>query len=108
MDPLPDEMTIKESYEPCSKIMTKAEADEYFERLVERGMRISGKSREETEQIQRHNIGYYSGYFDPVTMARMQELFCCAHPVFGRVTTEGIPSPEQAVEAGKKLAKGAR
>lgn len=47
-----------------------------------------------------HNIGYMSGYYDNETMAKIQDWFQTAHPVFGRT----IPTPEQAFEAGKKLA----
>ena len=105
MDPLPDEITIGESYGPCTRIETQEEADAYFERLVERNMRTSDHSRKQAEEIERGNIGYFSGYYDPKTMVRVQELFRCAHPIFGKATSRGVPTPAVAFEAGEKLAR---
>lgn len=48
------------------------------------------------------NIGYLSGYYGQSEMMRIQEWFGVAHPIFGRA----IPTPEEAFNAGKKLAKG--
>lgn len=39
--------------------------------------------REEAERVERFNIGYWTGYYDSATAARVQRLFRCEHPFFG-------------------------
>jgi hypothetical protein len=80
-------------------ITDEAEAREYFEACVEHNMRF-GNSRERAEDVERQNLGYYSGYYDGETAARVYRLFDCAHPIFGRTQ----PSPEEAFRAGLGLA----
>ncbi len=48
-----------------------------------------------------HNIGYISGYYDNETASRIRDLFHVHHPIFGNKN----PSPEEALEAGKKMAQ---
>jgi len=43
-----------------------------------------------------------SGYYGPEQMARIQHWFGVAHPIFG----QKVPSPEKALEAGKRFALG--
>ena len=50
------------------------------------------------------NVGYITGYFDGETAARLQEWCQTSHPIFGRTR----PTPEQAIEAGKKLGRERR
>ncbi len=100
--PLPRDATIGELYCPCSKITTQEDADRYFAMLVERNMSFGDHTLEEAERVEHANIGYFSGYYDPVVMARMQKLFRCVHPVFGGAT----PTIEDAFSAGVKLGKG--
>jgi len=59
--------------------------------------------RAETEHADA-NIGYLSGYYGAEKMRRIQQWFGCAHPIFGRA----VPTMEEALEAGKKMAKKAR
>jgi hypothetical protein len=106
---LPIQATIGELYNPCSDIDTKEQADLYFNLLVDRTMktgiqRVSGGPslsclREEAIELQKKNIGYWSGYFDNETADRMMQLFSCSHPVFGT----SHPSPEEALEMGRKM-----
>ena len=49
------------------------------------------------------NIGYLSGYYGPEEMRRIQEWFGVSHPIFGR----SVPTPEEALEAGRKAGKKA-
>lgn len=86
-------------YADVAKIKTQEAADEYFDDLVGRMMAKSGKSREETVAIQRANIGYFAGYFDPKTAKRVWRLFRCAHPIFGT----NYPGSGEAFAAGKKI-----
>jgi hypothetical protein len=100
-----DTTTIGDMYHPAMAITDQAEADAYFERLVEYSMREWGKSREEAEQTQKSNLGYFAGYYDSETRERVERLFHCSHPVFGSIAEKGAPTPEEALEAGKRMAR---
>lgn len=82
----------------------QATADAYFEECVRHTMR-HGPSREEAESIERQNLGYFAGYYDQETRERVERLFKCAHPVFGAITTNGAPTPREALAAGMVAAK---
>lgn len=101
---LPEKMTIGEAYEPAMKMTDEAAAREYFAALVDRHMRYFGKSRAEAEQNERTNLGYFAGYYDNETRARVERLFSCSHPVFGSIAKVGAPTPDEALQAGRDLA----
>ena len=96
-------MTIGEAYGPAMEITTEEEAAKYFELLVERCMRF-GKSREQAEEIQKANLGYYAGYYSNEIRARVEQLFNCAHPIFGPIA-QGKPTPEEAFRMGQECAE---
>lgn len=102
-------LTYGEALGPAMKITDQAEADQYFEAMVQAAMK-DGKIREEAERISKSNLGYFSGYYDQETMARVQKLFNCVHPIFGAVdqakdlTTKDIL--EMGMTLGKKIKKG--
>ena len=98
------DITIGEKYGPAMKITDQAEADAYFEQCVQHNM-AHGKDREAAEKIERNNLGYFAGYYDHETRERVERLFRCAHPIFGSVSANGAPTPEQALQAGKAAAK---
>ena len=101
--PLPKEITIGEAYKPAMAITDANEAQEYFEKLVAHSM-LHGNSRKEAEEIEKSNLGYFAGYYSNETRKRVEQLFSCAHPIFGTIAN-GTPTPEQAFELGKKFAK---
>jgi hypothetical protein len=78
----PLDVTIRDKYEPGMTITDPAEAAEYFEACVAHTMR-HGRSRHEAESIERQNLGYYAGYYDAETAARVLRLFDAPHPIFG-------------------------
>ncbi len=86
---------------PAMSIKTQKAADHYFESAVQFGMKRHGKSREASILWMKANLGYYAGYYDSETMARVNRLFNTAHPVFGNE----YPTSEQAFAAGVKLAQ---
>lgn len=92
-------ITIGEKYGPAMKIASQAEADAYLAECIEHTM-AHGFSREKAEETEKANLGYYAGYFDHETRARVEKLFRCAHPVFGAIAENGAPTPEQAFAAG--------
>jgi hypothetical protein len=101
---LPKHMTYGEKYGFAMHIDTQEAADEYFEALVEHGMQFND-NREEVEAAERQSLGYYSGYYDNETMIRVQKLFRCIHPVFGKIEKkEDLPTQEEAVKMGWKRA----
>ncbi|HVX56947.1 MAG TPA: hypothetical protein VHA37_04395 [Candidatus Saccharimonadales bacterium] len=89
---------------PAMEITDQAEADEYFELLVERCLEKEPMLRSMAEAIQRDNLGYFAGYYGNDTRERVERLFKCAHPVFGKIAERGAPTPEQAFEMGMKAA----
>lgn len=101
---LPDRITIGEKYSPAMKITDPQEAQAYFEECVIHCMR-DGKTREEAEAMERSNLGYYAGYYDSKTRARVERLFNCSHPIFGAIADKGTPTPTKALEQG--LRRGA-
>jgi hypothetical protein len=59
----------------------------------------SGKT---AEQIAKNNLGYFSGYCDEKTRARVEKLFMCSHPIFGSIEENGTPTSEEAFQTGFK------
>jgi hypothetical protein len=107
MKELPDKLKMGEKYDPAMQTTEQADADDYFQRLVERTLRLQpGLSREQAEGIERQSLGYYAGYYDNETRARVERLFHCAHPFFGKIEVNGPPTAEQAFSKG--LEAGAR
>jgi hypothetical protein len=112
---LPQLISIGEKYDPAMKITEQAEADAYFELLVEHCLRtypafddkaFVPNTRETAELIERTNLGYFAGYYDSETRERVEKLFRCAHPIFGAIAVNGPPSAETALAMG--YLRGAR
>lgn len=97
--------TIEEMYGPAMEITDQAEADAYFEKLVIYEMNYHNMRREGAERIQRENLGYYAGFYSAETRERVERLFKCEHPVFGKISEKGQPTPEEAYQTGLKLGK---
>lgn len=81
------QITVGEKYGPAMSVTDQAEADSYFGDCVLHSMSF-GKSRAEAEAIERANLGYFAGYCDHETRARVERLFRCSHPVFGAAEPE--------------------
>jgi hypothetical protein len=92
-------ITAGEKYGPAMKITEQAAADAYFEECVQHNMTF-GTAREEAEKIEHANLGYWAGYYNNETRERVERLFRCAHPIFGAISQNGPPTPEEAFEAG--------
>jgi len=106
-EPLEKEITMGDKYGPAIMMVDQAEADAYFERLVEHNM-LWGNTREEAEKIERENLGYFAGYWDNKTREQVERLFRCKHPVFGSIAENGPPTPKEAFEAGVKAGQEAK
>jgi hypothetical protein len=103
---IPAKITIGEKYSPAMEMQDEAEAAEYFERLVQHMMAF-GHPREEAERIERDNLGYFAGYYGHETRARVERLFQCEHPIFGKIS-EHVPTPDECLVAGLKMGLGLR
>ncbi len=104
----PTHATFGELYNPAMKITDQAEADAYFQELVKWHVERWGKLPAEAEAIVKSNLGYYAGYYDHETRARVERLFQCEHPVFGSIVKNGPPTPEEAFAAGVKAGQAAK
>jgi hypothetical protein len=103
-EPLPRVIIYGDKYGPAMRITDQAEADAYFEQCVAHAM-LFGKTRWEAERVERANLGYYAGYYDDETRARVERLYRTAHPVFGAIAN-GAPSAEEAFRLGVVRAGG--
>lgn len=99
-----EEMTFGETLGPAMTITDQEQANEYFEVMVERGMRREGLCREEAEKNAKSNIGYFAGYCDNETRKRVNALFGAVHPVFGN----NFPTAKEAFKKGVELGKASR
>lgn len=95
-----NDMTIGERYGPAMEITEQADADAYFEKLIQHNLDKWATDREEAEAAERRNLGYYAGYYNAETRARVEQLFSCSHPVFGEVKRNGTPHPLRAKALG--------
>lgn len=106
-EPLPQKITLGDKYGPAMEITEQAKADEYFELLVAHAM-SHGSTREEAEKLERANLGYFAGYYSNETRRRVEELFQCSHPIFGKIAKVGAPTCEEALQMGIDLGRAVR
>lgn len=80
-------------FDAAISVKDKEEATEFLQMYVD-----SGCPRE----VALSNLGYFAGYYSEKARRKIAELYGAMHPVFGGNFN---PTPEEAFEAGKKLAK---
>lgn len=99
-----DTLTYGECLHPAMKITEQADADQYMAAYVAYTQRhLDAKPRGDdmtAEAICKVNLGYFAGYYDSETMARVNRLFCTTHPVFGN----SVPGVREAMAAGRAAA----
>ncbi len=100
--------TLGEKYGPAMDIHDQDAADHYLEQCITHTMATSKLSREEAENVEKENIGYWAGYCDTETRYRVERLFRCAHPILGAIAETGPISPEKAFQYGLDYAKRRR
>ena len=108
MERLPNQITICDKYGPAMEITDEAEASAYFELCVEHAMRLRPYKRSEAESIERENLGYYAGYYSNEVRQRVERLFNCSHPIFGKISKVGAPTFEEALQAGLERGRALR
>ena len=101
-------LTFRETLEPTISITEQANADQYLKDYIAYIRKWLDKEPRQdnmtAEQIAKANLGYYAGYFDRETRIRVEKLFHCEHPFFGKATEHEV-SPKEAFEIGKRLAE---
>lgn len=102
-------LTYSECLYAAMKITDQEDADQYLKDYVSFIQKYLDKEPRDDEMtaeaIAKVNLGYYAGYYDYETRLRVENLFKCSHPVFGKASN-GQPTAEEAFEMGKKLARG--
>lgn len=96
--------TIRDFADVVHEIAVAGDLDraaKFVSAYVRRQQEHMGGGRQLAIDIVRSNIGYLSGYYDTETMAKIQGVFACDHPIFGRAQ----PTPDEAVAAGKAWAE---
>jgi hypothetical protein len=97
-------LTYGECLHPAMSITDEADARQYFAEYVAHIKKaLVSKPRGDgmtAEQIARSNLGYFAGYYDNETRARVERLFSCAHPIFGGIRQNGSPTAGEALAAG--------
>ncbi|MEM1083263.1 MAG: hypothetical protein AAGI48_04010 [Verrucomicrobiota bacterium] len=100
-------LTYAESLGPAMAITDPEDAQQYLgdyidfiQRALDKEPRGDNRTAAEIAAI---NLGYYAGYYDQETRERVERLFDCSHPVFGRAE-DGAPTPKEALAAGKGAA----
>lgn len=93
--------TYGELYNNIGDVTTREEAKAYLNVLVDYAMIHFNLTKEKALEMELHNIGYVSGYYDQDTHNKILELFDTTHPIFGK----SIPTPEEAMRKGKELGR---
>lgn len=105
-------LTYGECLGPAMKITEASDAEQYLEdyvAFIQAG--LDKHPREDgmpAKVIAATNLGYYAGYYDNETRARVERLFHCSHPIFGAIASKGAPTSEEAFETGKRMAEKAK
>jgi hypothetical protein len=104
-----DVITYGEALRPAMDITDSEDAKQYKEayiaytqKFLDDGARDDDMTAEEIVNV---NLGYFAGYYDNETRAPVERLFNTAHPIFGSIKENGVPTPEEAFEAGVKEAQ---
>ena len=96
-------LTYGECLDPAMKITDKDDARQYLAAYIkfQEGNMQEATGKYTAEEICKINLGYYAGYYSDETRQRVERLFNCSHPVFGRIKENGSPSGKEALECGK-------
>ncbi len=100
------DLTYDQTLKPAMIITDPEEAKAYKAALVKWGVDKHNQSEEESLNVTNQNLGYFAGYYDSETQARVEELFLAVHPIFGSIHGKR-PTPEEAFKMGQEWAEGA-
>jgi hypothetical protein len=80
------DITIQEKYGPAMEIKDIVHANRYLGQCIEHTMERCGMTRGQARENEPTNLGYFAGYFNNETRARVERLFCCRHPFVGAIS----------------------
>ena len=63
-------------------------------------------SRNEAIQKAKTNIAYHAAYYSDETRLRVETLYDCEHPIFGKFAQFGQPTSDEALELGIRMGQG--
>jgi delta 1-pyrroline-5-carboxylate dehydrogenase len=89
-------------------VRLQEQADKILKELVEISMEKHGKSQEDAVALIKENLGYFAGYYSNETRERVERLFDCTHPYFGKIAEKGPPTPEEAFRMGMEMGEKIR
>lgn len=89
-------------------IQDKEQADKYFDCLVEETMTRFKIDREAAEAVERKNLGYWAGYYGDQVREKVERLFDCQHPYFGKIAHVGPVTADKAFLMGLRMGEQAR
>jgi len=102
-------LTYRECLDPAMKITDAEDAQQYLKSYVKFIEKILKKEPNKDGltaiEIAKIDIGYWTGYYNSETRARIEKLFFTSHPIFGSIEKNGIPTAEKAFKMGKIFAK---
>ena len=77
-----EDLTYGECLDPIATITEQEDADQYFAAYVEYVKTfLSDSEISRAEEIARHNIGYFAGYYSQEVRDRVNKLFKTKHPI---------------------------
>lgn len=57
-------------------------------------------SRDDAMKNAKSNIAYHAAYYNDEVRERIERLFNCEHPLFGKISVLGPPTADEAIELG--------
>ena len=96
-------LTYGECLAPAMGIIDKEDAKQYFTSYInwQKSNMQESSGKHTAEEVCKINLGYFAGYYDDETRKRVERLFSCSHPVFGRIEKNGRATGKEAFECGK-------
>lgn len=89
--------TYGDLYDPAMDVQTKEEAAAYFKKLQDYN---SGKGVPEaaSENFLKVNLAYWAAYGGDERRERIERLYDCEHPYYGKISEYGRPTLEEIAE----------
>lgn len=104
-----EELTYGDILDPAMMITEKDDAIQYkkeYIKFIDKQL-VNGKNENglTAEDIVNINLGYYAGYYSDDVRERVEDLFECSHPIFGKIKDNGAPTPKEAFDFGANKIK---
>lgn len=97
--------TYGDLYDPAMKVQTKEEAAAYFKKLQDLQSE-NGVHPDISEKILKVNLAYWAAYGSDEQRERIERLYDCEHPYFGKFKENGRPTTQEIEELMTSRSKG--